>query len=110
MSFDEFGAYQRYEQKKQLQAMHSGKIVLKAKSDKFSMLSLIIGFILFIPTFSISMFLSVIATYFHTKKSGVYVENIATGERFYLSKEDWKKYRKKSKENNSKTKSFDDLQ
>lgn len=95
MAFDELGALQRMRQLKQQQASNGKKISLERKMDKIDALIIISMFILIVPTWGIATFFLIcffLWRYQFGKK--VYVADIATGEKFYVTRMDWKKYKK----------------
>ncbi|EUJ59491.1 hypothetical protein [Listeria fleischmannii] len=108
MAFDEIAALQRMQQMEQQAAINGKKLVLKRELDKLDIWLLVLFFILLIPTFGLaSIIICFWATfrYYYSKK--VYVKDIATYDKFYINRDDWKKYKQAVKTNNSQTKKLD---
>ncbi|MBC1419927.1 hypothetical protein [Listeria fleischmannii] len=107
MSFDEIGALQRIQQMEQQAAIHSKQLRLKRTSDKFDIWMIALFFILLVPTFGISTIFAIIGSirYFWGKK--IYVKDIATHDKYYVSRDDWKGYKAKQKSKNSETRKLE---
>ncbi len=107
MAFDELAALQRAKQMEQQAAINGGRLTLKRISDKIDIILMVGFFILLIPTYGVSFLLVLFFwwRYFFGKK--IYVKNIATYEKFYISRTDWKKYKKVRRESNTETRKLD---
>lgn len=107
MSFDEIGALQRIQQMEQQAAIHSKQLRLKRTFDKIDIWMMILFFVLLPFTFGISaiFYIIVVIRYFFGKK--VYVKDIATHDKYYVSRDDWKEYKAKQKSKNNETRKLE---
>lgn len=84
--------------KKQQDAIQSGNLTLKKAlsfADLFFLGLAAVGiatFYLIVPILLVFIGLTGFGLYRLLRKN-IYVENVATGEKFYLTKNDWKKYK-----------------
>lgn len=100
MKFDSLAAVQRARQMKQAEAQASENLKLKreiSKKDNY----ILWGSIILTP-FTIGLswlfgFVYLLYSFFSAKK--VFVKNIATGEKFFISKDDWRNYKLIQKDN-----------
>ena len=109
MKFDNLAAIQRVEQLKQAQAQASGKLHLKRIPSKNGILILWISIILAPFTLGLSTLIGLITMVyylFYSKK--IFVKNIATGEKFYILKDDWLRYKNDNEHNKNEVVSIFD--
>lgn len=104
MGFDELGAIQRAAQMKQAQAQASGKLKLKRITSKNG-LYILGGSIILMPfTLGISTMIGlVVMVYYYFNPRKVFVKNIATGEKFFISKDDWIQYKNVGRQKQNET-------
>lgn len=103
MKFDNLAAIQRAEQIKQAQAQASGDLRIKRIPSKNGNIILWLSIILAPFTLGVSTFVGlIIITYYLFSSKKIFVKNIATGEKFFILKDDWHKYKNKEKENKEK--------
>ncbi|ASN69144.1 hypothetical protein 7F23_31 [uncultured Caudovirales phage] len=98
MSFDTIASLQRMEQMQQAEAASGNRLVLRQSNSKLDITILTIGIVLIIPTATITFWL--MAIYFAIKNSftkTILVKNVATGEKFRVTKTDFKQYKKDMK-------------
>lgn len=107
MSYDTIASLQRMQQLQQSEAAAGKRIALQRMFTGLDIIWLLIAFILGIPTFSISCILFLIY-YFSITKTYV-VKNVATGEKFRVSKQDYKQYKKECKAKKKEVRKISDL-
>lgn len=107
LAFDSLAALQRMRQMEQQAAINGNKLILKRMNDKIDIWLFVLWIVLLIPTLGISFILLFIYLfkYFFGKK--VYVQDISTYDKFYITKADWKKYRTNNKKKNVETRKLD---
>lgn len=104
MGFDELGAIQRAEQMKQAQAHASGKLKLKRVVSKNGNIILGVSIVLSPFTLGLSSIIGLsILTYYYFNPRKVCVKNIATGEKFFISKDDWIQYKNEDQQKQNET-------
>jgi len=104
MSFDELGALQRAAQMNQAQAHASGKLKLKRLVSKNGNIILGISIVLIPFTLGFSSIIGLsILIYYYFNPRKVFVKNIATGEKFFISKDDWIQYKKEDHQKQKET-------
>lgn len=108
-SFDSFAALQRDAQLKQAQAANNSNVVLVRVVDKLSGWLYGIGLVLLVPTLFISSILMIAGLATMYARDKVYVKDVASGEKFWLSKEDWNKYKANKKNRNKNVRSLDEI-
>ncbi|PFL13998.1 hypothetical protein COJ07_29200 [Bacillus cereus] len=110
MSYDTIASLQRMEQLEQAQAAAGKRLVLKPIYSSVDVALIIVAVILFIPTFTFSLvaFLVYYYTKFFFMKTRL-VKNVATGEKFYVDKEDFKQYKKDFKKKEKQVRRISDL-
>lgn len=104
MGFDELGALQRAKQMEQAQAISSEKLVLKKWSSTKENIILTVTCVLIPFTFAFSSIVGLIVLFYYqffAKK--VYVKDIATGDKFFISRDHWKQYKRHHKDNQKRT-------
>ena len=114
MSNDVFAGMQRSEQALREQAKNSGKLTLRKSYDKtdkiqFGLLfvfALLSWILLYIPL----IVLIVMMIKRRTTSENVYVVNIVTGEKFYITRTEWKEYKAGKKTDSQQVKSIKDMQ
>ncbi|EJR67377.1 hypothetical protein COM24_10400 [Bacillus toyonensis] len=107
MSYDSIASIQRMQQLQQSEAAAGKKIVLQRMLTGLDILLFIAALILAIPTFSISCILFLI--YFFSITKTYLVKNVATGEKFRVSKQDFKQYKKEFKAKEKEIRKISDL-
>ncbi|PEJ20493.1 hypothetical protein CN675_08815 [Bacillus toyonensis] len=110
MSYDTIASLQRMEQLEQAQAAAGKRLILKPIYSSVDAALIIVAVILFIPTFTFSLvaFLVYYYTKFFFMKTRL-VKNVATGEKFYVDKEDFKQYKQNFKKNEKQVRKISDL-
>ncbi|WP_439741198.1 hypothetical protein [Bacillus pseudomycoides] len=110
MSYDTVGSLQRMQQLEQAQAAAGERLVLKRANTTLDTWLAVIAVILFIPTFTFSLVALLI--YYFTKEffaKTCLVKNIATGEKFYVDKQEFKQYKKDFKSKEKQVRKISDL-
>ncbi|EEM07626.1 hypothetical protein bmyco0003_57090 [Bacillus pseudomycoides] len=110
MSYDTVGSLQRMQQLEQAQAASGKRLVLKPIYSTLDTWLIVIAVILFIPTFTFSLVAFLI--YYYTKAFFIrtqLVKNVATGEKFYVDKQDFKQYKKDFKSKEKQVRKISDL-
>ena len=107
MSFDPIASVQRVQQLQQAEATAGKRLVLQRIPTGLEVILFFVAIILAIPTFSISCILFLI--YFMSLTKTYLVKNVATGEKFKVSKEDFKQYRKEAKAKKKEVTKISDL-
>ena len=110
MSYDTVASLQRMQQLEQAQAASGKRLVLKRINSTTEIWFIVIAFILLIPTLGWSFILY--ALYFGIKSifaKSYLVQNVATGEKFKVDKEEFKQYKKTFKNNEKQVKRISDL-
>ncbi|MBG9595808.1 hypothetical protein ABE17_02500 [Bacillus mycoides] len=110
MSYDTGGSLQRMQQLEQAQAASGKRLVLKRINSTLDIWLIIIAFILLIPTLGWSFVLY--ALYFGIREISAktyLVQNVATGEKFKVDKEDFKQYKKDFKKKEKQVRKISDL-
>lgn len=107
MSYDSIASIQRMQQLQQSEAAAGKRIVLQRVPTGLDVLLFLITFILAIPTFSVSCILFLI--YYLSIVKTYSVKNVATGEKFRVSKQDFKQYKKEFKANEKEVRKISDL-
>ena len=104
MKFDALAAIQRAEQMKQAQAQASGKLRIKRIPSKNMVIVMSACAVLTPFTLGFSGLIALIYVlyelFYSTK---VFVQNVATGEKFYILKKDWEQFKQEEKQARSKT-------
>lgn len=95
------------EQMKQQAAINSGKLTLQKSETKADIWLLALFLILIFPTFGLSIILLFIYLYRRMFSKFVYVKNIATYEKFFVSRQSWKNYKKQSKRSKKEVRKID---
>jgi len=110
MSYDTVASLQRMEQIQQAQATAGKRLILKPIYSSVDVALIVFAVILFIPTFTFSLvaFLVYYYTKFFFMKTRL-VKNVATGEKFYVDKEDFKQYKKDFKKKEKQVRQISDL-
>ncbi len=110
MNYDTVASLQRMQQLEQAQAAAGKRLILKPIYSSVDVALLIVAVILFIPTFTFSLlaFLVYYYTKFFFMKTRL-VKNVATGEKFYVYKEDFKQYKKDFKKKEKQIRKISDL-
>ncbi|MCR6794672.1 hypothetical protein [Bacillus paranthracis] len=110
MSYDTVASLQRIQQLEQAQAASGKRLVLKRVTPKVDIIILVITFLLTIPTLTLSIWIW--ATYFSIKEfmmKTYLVKNVATGEQFYVEKQDFKQYKRNFKKKEKQVRRISDL-
>ncbi|MGF9993179.1 hypothetical protein ACU80C_19745 [Bacillus mycoides] len=110
MSYDTIASLQRMEQLEQAQAAPGKRLVLKRVTPKVDIVILVITFLLAVPTLTLSIWIW--ATYFSIKEFTLktyLVKNVATGEQFYVEKQDFKQYKRSLKNKGKQVRRISDL-
>ncbi|PFZ03911.1 hypothetical protein COL60_24885 [Bacillus pseudomycoides] len=110
MSYDTVSSLQRMEQLAQAEATAGKRLVLKPIYSTLDTWLMVIAVILFIPTFTFSLVAFLI--YYYTKAiftKTQLVKNVATGEEFYVDKQDFKEYKKVFKAKEKQVRKISDL-
>ncbi|HFU7087223.1 TPA: hypothetical protein ACGN8S_002258 [Bacillus cereus] len=110
MSYDTIASLQRMQQLEQAQAATGKRLILKRVDSNMERALIIVGFLLMIPTLGISLFLvGIYALITMFVKKTYLVQNVATGEKFYVDKEDFKQYKRNFKKKEKQVKKISDL-
>ncbi|WP_026591427.1 hypothetical protein [Bacillus sp. UNC437CL72CviS29] len=110
MSYDTVASLQRMQQLEQAQAATGKRLVLKRVNTHLDMWLGIIAFILLIPTIGLS--LGLYGFYFLIKEAvtkNCLVQNVATGEKFMVTKQEFKQYKKDFKKKEKQVRKISDL-
>ncbi|MEC2390211.1 hypothetical protein BK709_04680 [Bacillus thuringiensis serovar shandongiensis] len=110
MSYDTVASLQRMQQLEQAQAATGKRLILKRINSTAEIWFIVIAVILFIPTLSISLLCY--TAYFGIKElfSKTYlVQNIATGEKFKVDKQEFKEYKRNFKKKEKQVRKISDL-
>lgn len=110
MSYDTVASLQRMQQLEQAQATAGKRLVLKRVTPKLDIIILVITFLLAVPTLTLSIWIW--ATYFSIKEFTMktyLVKNVATGEQFYVEKQDFKQYKRSLKNKEKQVRRISDL-
>ncbi|MBJ8006290.1 hypothetical protein [Bacillus cereus] len=110
MSYDTIASLQRMQQLEQAQASTGKRVVLKRINSTAEIWFIVIAVILFIPTLSISLLCY--TAYFGIKElfSKTYlVQNVATGEKFKVAKQEFKQYKRHFKNKEKQVRRISDL-
>ncbi|WJE51101.1 hypothetical protein QRE66_17520 [Bacillus cereus] len=110
MSYDTVGSLQRMEQLAQAEAAAGKRLVLKPIYSSLDTALMVVAVILFIPTFTFSLVAFLI--YYYTKAIFMnthLVKNVATGEKFYVDKQEFKQYKKDFKAKEKQVRRISDL-
>jgi hypothetical protein len=98
MSYDSIASLQRVQQLQQAEAAAGNRLVLKRLNTRFDIVLIIVLIILAIPTFTITFWLLFIYLLLKEIIIKTYlVKNVATGEKFMVSKSEYKQYKKELK-------------
>ena len=109
MSYDTVASLQRMQQLEQAQAAAGKRLVLQRVHTTDNLLA-VLAIILVIPTFSLSLVLFCIYYIVKSLVTKTYlVKNVATGEKFYVDKEDFKQYKKNFKRKEKQVRKISDL-
>lgn len=110
MSYDTVASLQRMQQLQKSEAAAGKRLILKPIYSSVDAALIIVAVILFIPTFTFSLvaFLVYYYTKFFFMKIRL-VKNVATGEKFYVDKEDFKQYKKNFKKKEKQVRKISDL-
>lgn len=110
MSYDTVASLQHMQQLEQAQAAAGKRLVLKPIYSSVDVALIIVAVILFIPTFTFSLvaFLVYYYTKFFFMKTRL-VKNVATGEKFYVDKEEFKQYKRSLKNKEKQVRRISDL-
>lgn len=109
MSYDTVASLQRMQQLEQAQAASGKRLVLQRVHTTDNLLA-VLAIILVIPTFSLSLVLFCIYYIVKSLVTKTYlVKNVATGEKFYVDKEDFKQYKRNFKKKEKQVKKISDL-
>lgn len=110
MSYDTVASLQRMQQLEQFQATAGKRLILKPIYSSVDVALIVFAVILFIPTFTFSLvtFLVYYYTKFFFMKTRL-VKNVATGEKFYVDKEEFKQYKKDFKKKEKQVRKISDL-
>lgn len=110
MSYDTVASLQRMQQLEQAQAAAGKRLVLKPIYSSVDVVLIVFAVILFIPTFTFSLvaFLVYYYTKFFFMKTRL-VKNVATGEKFYVDKQEFKQYKKDFKKKEKQVRKISDL-
>ncbi|EAC2258069.1 hypothetical protein G6R42_000771 [Listeria monocytogenes] len=107
MAFDSLAALQRMRQMEQQAAINGKKIVLKRMNDKLDIWLFVLWFVLLIPTLGISFVLLFVYLFRYFFSKEIYVQDIATYDKFYITRDDWTKYKVNKKMNKKETRKLD---
>ncbi|MDZ5606346.1 hypothetical protein U2I54_04305 [Bacillus pseudomycoides] len=110
MSYDTVASLQRMQQLEQAQAAAGKRLVLKPIYSTLDTWLIVIAVILFIPTFTFSLVAFLV--YYYTKFFFIktrLVKNVATGEKFYVDKQEFKQYKKDFKKKEKQVRKISDL-
>ncbi|MEN1934957.1 hypothetical protein AAIE21_04930 [Paenibacillus sp. 102] len=110
MSYDTVASLQRMEQLAQAEAVAGERLVLKPIYSTLDTWLMVIAFILFIPTLTFSLVAFLV--YYYTKAiftKTQLVKNVATGEKFYVDKQEFKQYKKDFKAKEKQVRKISDL-
>ncbi|MBJ7946740.1 hypothetical protein [Bacillus cereus group sp. N24] len=110
MSYDTVASLQRMQQLEQAQAANGKRIMLKPIYSSLDTALIVLAVILFIPTFTFSLVAFLV--YYYTKfflMNTRLVKNIATGEKFYVDKQEFKRYKKDFKKKEKQVRRISDL-
>ncbi|MFJ8415947.1 hypothetical protein [Bacillus paramycoides] len=108
MSYDTVASLQRMQRLQHSEAAFGKRLVLKRVTPKVDIVILVITFSLAVPTLSLWIW----ATYFSIKEfmlKTYLVKNVATGERFYVEKQDFKQYKRNFKKKEKQVRRISDL-
>ncbi|MBJ8204942.1 hypothetical protein JDS91_27075 [Bacillus cereus] len=110
MSYDTVTSLQRMQQLEQAQAAAGKRLILKRVDSNMERALIIVGFLLMIPTLVISLFLvSIYALITLFVRKTYLVQNVATEEKFMVSKQDFKQYKKNFKKREKEVRKISDL-
>lgn len=107
MRTDLFGVAQRQRMMEADEARHSGRTVLKRDCDGFDwginiamIISIVFGWLLlYLPL----LIVVIVFWIREIARKNIYVKDVATGEKYYITKSDWKQYKKDRKSSNKQT-------
>ncbi|PHD00650.1 hypothetical protein COF44_12160 [Bacillus toyonensis] len=110
MSYDTIASLQRMQQLEQAQAATGKRLVLKRVDSNLDRALIIIGILLIIPTLGFSIALVGIYALIKMSVTKTYlVKNVATGEKFHVDKEEFKRYKRNFKKKEKQVKKISDL-
>ncbi|MBJ8103579.1 MULTISPECIES: hypothetical protein [Bacillus cereus group] len=110
MSYDTIASLQRMQQLEQAQAVNGKRVVLKRINSTLDIWLIVIGVLLAVPTLSFSLMLY--GFYFGIKEiftKTYLVQNVATGEKFKVDKNEFKQYKKSFKKKEKQVRRISDL-
>ncbi|PGB64748.1 hypothetical protein [Bacillus wiedmannii] len=110
MSYDTVASLQRMQQLEQAQAANGKRLVLKRVNTRLDMWLGIIAFLLVIPTIGFSV--AFYGFYFLIKEAvtkNCLVQNVANGEKFMVSKQEFKEYKRNFKKKEKQVRKISDL-
>ncbi|EOP36302.1 hypothetical protein IKI_04399 [Bacillus toyonensis] len=110
MSYDTVASLQRMQQLEQAQVTAGKRLILKPIYSSVDVALIVFAVILFIPTFTFSLvaFLVYYYTKFFFMKTRL-VKNVATGEKFYVDKQEFKQYKNDFKKKEKQVRKISDL-
>ncbi len=110
MSYDTVASLQRMDQLAQAQAAAGKRLILKPIYSSVDVALIVFAVILFIPTFTFSLVAFLVYYYlkFFFMKTRL-VKNVATGEKFYVDKQEFKQYKKDFKKKIKQVRKISDL-